>query len=97
MMVSSVGSDPYSMRQMPPVGNRQDPSEMFGNIDENERGSVEEEEAATLAQMISDATGEEVDTDDLMAYDEDVDGVLSEEETQAALEANRSEGPPPPP
>jgi hypothetical protein len=31
MMVSSVGSDPYSMRQMPPVGSRQDPSEMFGN------------------------------------------------------------------
>jgi len=96
MMVSSVGSDPYSMRQMAPVGNRQDPSEMFNNIDEDEDGSLSEEEAGTIADMISNATGEEVTAADLIdEYDEDGDGALSEEETEAALEANRPEGPPP--
>lgn len=96
MMVSSVGSDPYSMRQMAPVGNRQDPSEMFNNIDED--GSLSEEEAGTIADMISKATGEEVTAESLIEeYDQDGDGLLSEEETEAALEANRPEGPPPPP
>ncbi|WP_319521766.1 EF-hand domain-containing protein [uncultured Desulfosarcina sp.] len=95
MMVSSVGSDPYSMRQMAPVGNRPGPSDMFDEIDKDGSGSVEEEEAETLAEMISEATGEDVSASDLMAYDEDGDGVLSEEETQAALEDYRPEGPPP--
>lgn len=96
MMVSSVGSEPYSMRQMPPVGSRQDPSEMFNNIDEDEDGSLSEDEAGTIADMISNATGEEVTAADLIdEYDEDSDGVLSEEETEAALEANRPDGPPP--
>ncbi|WP_155304585.1 hypothetical protein [Desulfosarcina widdelii] len=81
---------------MPPVGSRQDPSEMFNNIDEDEDGSLSEDEAGTIADMISNATGEEVTAADLIdEYDEGSDGVLSEEETEAALEANRPDGPPP--
>jgi Ca2+-binding EF-hand superfamily protein len=80
------------------VGAPAGPSELFSDADEDEDGSLDETEAQTLAEMISQATDEEVDVEQLFAtYDEDGDGVLSEEETRAALEANRPEGPPPPP
>ena len=48
--------------------------------------------------MISNATGEEKTVEGLISeFDEDGDGVLNEEEALAALEANRPEGPLPPP
>jgi Ca2+-binding EF-hand superfamily protein len=73
------------------------PAEMFSDADEDDDGSLSETEAEGLAEMISNATGEEMDVEQLFAaYDEDEDGLLSEEETQTALEANRPEGPPPP-
>ena len=72
-----------------------DPSQMFTDADEDEDGSLDETEFDTLAEIISEATGEDVDVEELFAtYDEDEDGVLSEDETIAALEANRPEGPP---
>ena len=72
-----------------------DSSQIFSDADEDEDGSLDATEAETLAEMISQATDEEVDVKDLFtAYDEDDDGVLSQEETEAALEANRPEGPP---
>ncbi|BBO91778.1 EF-hand domain-containing protein [Desulfosarcina ovata] len=81
-----------------PGGGGTDLSEIFSDTDEDEDGSIDETEAETLAEMISEATGEEISVEDLIAaYDEDGDGVLSEEETAEALEANRPEGPPPPP
>ena len=67
-------------------------------MDEDEDGVLSEDEAATLAEMISNATGEEKEVGELFAaYDEDGDGVLSEEESMTALEENRHEGPPPKP
>ena len=75
-----------------------DMSQMFSDADEDEDGSIDETEAQGIAEMISNATDEDMTVDDLIdAYDEDGDGTLSEEETLAALEANRPDGPPPAP
>jgi Ca2+-binding EF-hand superfamily protein len=72
-----------------------DLSQLFSDADEDDDGSLKETEAQGIADMISDATGEDLAVEDLMAaYDEDGDGVLSQEETLDALEANRPEGPP---
>ena len=81
-----------------PGGPPPELSELVAEMDEDEDGVLSEDEATTLAEMISNATGEEIDVEDLFAaYDEDGDGVLSEEESLTALEENRPEGPPPPP
>ena len=54
--------------------------------------------SSRIADKISEATSEDVDADELSAaYDADEDGVLSAEKAKALLEANRPEGPPPPP
>ncbi len=75
-----------------------DMSSFFSDADEDEDGSVDETEAQTLADIISQSTGEEMDVETLLAdYDEDEDGVLSQTEVETAMEANRPEGPPPPP
>lgn len=88
--------EPPPAQGMP--GGGMDLSQIFSDTDEDEDGSIDATEAETLADMISQATGEEIDAESLIeAYDTDGDGVLSEEETLAALEANRPEGPPPPP
>lgn len=73
-----------------------DLSQMVSDADEDEDGSLDETEFQTLTDIISEATGEDVDVEELFAtYDEDGDGVLSEEEATAAMEANRPQGPPP--
>ena len=75
-----------------------DLSQIFSDEDEDEDGSLDDTEAQSLAELISEATGEETDVEELFAaYDQDGDGRLSEEETVAALEDNRPEGPPPSP
>lgn len=77
--------------QGPPL----DLSQLFSDADEDEDGSLNETEAQGIANMISNATGEDMTVDNLIAaYDGDGDGMLSEEETLTALEANRPEGPP---
>ncbi|WP_419659044.1 uncharacterized protein Dvar_79200 [Desulfosarcina variabilis str. Montpellier] len=98
MVINSIGSAFSNTGQMAGMGRRPSPAEMFDKIDEDDDGSLNEAEAQGIADMISDATGEDMAVEDLMAaYDEDGDGVLSEEETLAALEANRPEGPLPSP
>lgn len=75
-----------------------DLSQVFSDADEDEDGSLDADEAEGIAEMISNATDEEISADELIAaYDEDGDGTLSEDETLAALEANRPEGASPPP
>lgn len=82
----------------PMQGSGPDLSQIFSDADTDEDGALDETEAESLAEMISNATGETVSVDDLVAdYDADGDGLLSEEETLEALEANRPAGPPPPP
>lgn len=93
---SGFGGISGAMAQKGAMGSPPDPVEIFNKVDEDEDGSLNETEAQSLADMISKATGEEMDAEALLAtYDTDEDGVLSEEEATAALEANRPEGPPP--
>ena len=75
-----------------------DPGEIFSNLDNDSSGGLSQTEFQTLADKISEATGEDLDVEELFAtYDEDEDGVLSETEAQAVMDDYRPEGPPPPP
>jgi hypothetical protein len=78
------------------MGNGPDRVEIFSKTDTDGSGGLDQTEFQTLTDIISEATGEDVDVEELFAtYDEDGDGVLSEEEATAAMEANRPQGPPP--
>ena len=80
------------------LGGGPDFSQMFTDVDTDCSGALDETEAQSLADIISHATGQEIDAETLLTdYDADGDGVLSEDETSAALAANRPQGPPPPP
>lgn len=71
-------------------------AEMFTSLDADSSGSLSETEVQTLTDKISEATGVSVDLSEFMAtYDTDGVEGLSEDETTAALEANRPQGPPP--
>jgi len=71
-------------------------AEMFTALDADSSGSLSETEVQTLTDKISEATGVSVDLSEFMAtYDTDGVEGLSEDETTAALEANRPQGPPP--
>jgi Ca2+-binding EF-hand superfamily protein len=83
----------------PPMAGMTGPPPDLSQIasDADEDGSIDAAEAQNLIDIINKATGNDLDVEELIAtYDEDEDGVLSEDETLAALEANRPEGPPPP-
>jgi hypothetical protein len=100
--MSAMGNR-FSTRQIPgpmPQGaapnNRPDPAAMVNKADRDGSGGLDQVEFQTLAAKISEATGQQVDVDELFAtYDADGDGVLGKDETIAALEANPPEGPPP--
>jgi Ca2+-binding EF-hand superfamily protein len=78
------------------MDGRPDPAAMFNKVDQDGSGGLDQTEFQTLAGKISEATGQEVDVDELFAtYDTDGDGALSEEETHTAMKANRPAGPPP--
>ncbi len=80
------------------MGKGPDPAEMFSKVDKDGSGGLDQTEFGTLADKISEATGEDLDTEALIAaYDQDGDGELSESETQSVMEDHRPEGPPPPP
>lgn len=71
-------------------------AEMFTKLDADNSGRLNETEVQTLTEKISEATGVSVDLSEFMAtYDTDGVEGLSEDETAAALEANRPQGPPP--
>ena len=71
-------------------------AEMFTKLDADNSGSLNETEVQTLTEKISEATGVSADLSEFMAtYDTDGVEGLSEDETTAALEANRPQGPPP--
>lgn len=113
MTISSIGSSQNSMSQMmATMRNRtaaatgeqsaakEKPSlaELFTKLDTNGSSSLESAEVQTLTEKISAATGVSVDLAEfLTSYDADSNGSLNQEEAVTALEANRPQGPPPPP
>lgn len=73
-------------------------AELFTKLDTNGSSSLESAEVQTLTEKISEATGVSVDLAEfLTSYDADGNGSLNQEEAVSALEANRPQGPPPPP
>lgn len=90
------GPPPEMMAGM--QGPPPDFSVLFNDADSDESGSLDSSEVESVAEMISQATGTDIGVEELIAsFDEDEDGLLNEDETMAALEANRPQGPPPPP
>ena len=111
-MINSISSSSYTFGQMSGVRNRAEagtveqassrgkPSlvELFTKLDTDASGGLVSEEVQSLTEKISEATGVSVDLSEfLTTYDTNGDSTLSEEETVAAMEANRPQGPPPPP
>jgi Ca2+-binding EF-hand superfamily protein len=80
-------------------GMRPDPQQMFNRTDKDGSGGIDSSELSTMADKIAEDTGIEIDAESLMAeYDGDGDGVLNQDEANAAMESLRDKlGPPPPP
>jgi len=75
-----------------------DESDMVGDVDANGDGLISAEEAEGLVDIINNATGSSLNAEDFVStYDTDGDGSFSTDEAVAAMEANRPQGPPPPP
>lgn len=78
-------------------GMRPDPQQMFNRMDKDGSSSIDKDEFSAMAEKMAEETGTEIDVDSLMEeYDGDGDGVLNQEETQAAMESLHEQmGPPP--
>jgi len=109
MTISGIGSSSYSIGQMSTMRTRAasgsteqgaakgkpNLAEIFTKLDADGSGGLDSTEVQSLTEKISEATGVSVDLSEFLAtYDSDSDGVLSEDETVTALEANRPQGPP---
>lgn len=89
---ASGGTEQTATKEKPDLG------EIFTKLDADSSGGLDSTEVQSLTEKISEATGVSVDLSEFLAtYDANGDGALSEDETVAALEANRPQGPPPPP
>lgn len=112
MSISGISSSSYSMGSLSTMRMRDgsdrteqtsakekpDLGALFTKADADGSGGLDSTEVQTLTEKISEATGVSVDLSEFLAtYDGDGNGTLSEEETVAALEANRPQGAPPPP
>lgn len=84
-MVSGIGS----------VGMRPNPQDFFKKIDSDSNGGVSQTELKTMADKMSEKTGNVLDVSDdaFKGYDSDSDGSLSTEELNAMME-NSGFGPP---
>ena len=72
--------------------------ERVSSADTNEDGVISADETAELVNIVNTATGSSWEAEDFVEkYDADGDGSFSTDEAVAAMEANRPEGPPPPP
>ncbi|HPJ95308.1 MAG TPA: EF-hand domain-containing protein [Deltaproteobacteria bacterium] len=91
--ISSYGSY-MSYQQIQSMQQQRGPAEMFDKVDTDESGGISQTELDTLAESISDKTGQTIDTEDAVStYDIDGDGELSKEELQAFLDASGLEPP----
>lgn len=96
MDVSSMGASMPFMQQMSGMRSRPDPSQMFAKVDQNSDGGLDQSEFQSLADKISEKTGESIDAASVFAsHDADQDGVLSQDETESVMEAYKPAGPPP--
>lgn len=78
-------------------GMRPDPQQMFNRLDKDGSAGVDKDELSAMAEKMAERTGTEIDVDSLMEeFDGDGDGVLSQDETKAAMDSLKEQmGPPP--
>ncbi|APG27060.1 hypothetical protein A7E78_03955 [Syntrophotalea acetylenivorans] len=96
MSISGIGSSSLYQSQISAMRRGPSPEEMFNQLDEDSSSGLSQTEFSTLADKIAEATGQEIDVEELFAtYDADGDGELSQSETDEVMEANRAKGPPP--
>lgn len=77
-------------------GGRPNSNQMFSKVDQDNSGGLDQAEFQTLADKISETTGDSVDIQAVFdTYDKDGDGELSQDETDAVMGANRPQEPPP--
>ncbi len=75
---------------IPKAPGKPDLSDIYAETDSDGNGTIDSDEAQSLATMINEATDQELSGQDLISsYDEDGDGVLNETETITALEDNQ--------
>lgn len=88
--LSSVTSS-MGYGQMQPVKPRED--DLFGKVDTDGDGSLSETEMTAFSEKMAEMTGTSSDAAEMFAtFDSDEDGLVSEDEFNAA----RPQGPPPP-
>ncbi|MCK9293572.1 MAG: EF-hand domain-containing protein [Desulfobulbaceae bacterium] len=91
--ISSLGSSMGTMMNAMAM-QRPDKQQMFGKVDTDGSGAVDQTELASFAEGLSEQTGIEINAEEaLSAYDADGDGALSQQEMEAMMGAYM---PPPP-
>jgi Ca2+-binding EF-hand superfamily protein len=91
--ISSLGSS-MGMMMNALAMRKPDQQQMFGNVDTDASGTVDQTELTSFAEGLYEKTGIEINAEEaLSAYDTDGDGGLSQEEMEAMMGAYM---PPPP-
>lgn len=80
-------------------GMRPNPQQMFNRMDGDGNGGIDQNELSAITEKMAEQSGTEIDVASVMeAFDSDQDGLLSQEESQSAMESMHGQvGPPPPP
>jgi len=80
-------------------GMRPNPQQMFNRMDGDGNGGIDQNELSAITTQMAEQSGTEIDVAGVMeAFDSDQDGLLSQEESQSAMESLHEQlGPPPPP
>jgi hypothetical protein len=80
-------------------GMRPNPQQMFNRMDGDGNGGIDQNELSAITEKMAEQSGIEIDVASVMEeFDSDQDGLLSQEESQSAMESLHEQvGPPPPP
>ena len=80
-------------------GMRPNPQQMFNRMDGDGNGGIDQNELSAITAEMAEHSGTAIDVAGVMEeFDSDQDGLLSQEESQSAMERLHEQmGPPPPP
>ncbi len=91
-MISGISGMSTMMGSMRP-----DPQQMFNRMDKDGSAGIDKDELSAMTEKMTEASGTIIDVESLMEeFDVDVDGILNQDETHAAMESLKEQmGPPP--
>lgn len=85
-MINGLNGISSFMGNMGMGSMRPDPTERFNNADANGDGGLDKGEMQVVVGRISERSGQDISVDDIFSeFDADEDGVLSEQEAEAAM------------